>query len=101
MRRAFLMVAALLSLTASGRALDFEIKEVIKVGPIYGFALYPPMLWSPDGTMLAYFANNCLMIADTLGHARQAAKVEMVPDRFCWAGNGEVIVKEVVRSSRD
>jgi len=73
-------------------ALDFKITEVVPVGPIYGGGLTRPALWSPDGTKLAYFSGGQLMIADTLGNSRATAEIELVPHRFVWLSNNEILL---------
>jgi len=44
--------------------------------------------------MLAYFANNYLMISDTLGNSREVWKIDIgiTPRRFEWASNDKVAI---------
>ncbi len=75
-------------------AAGYEITKVVEVGPLNGGPLYSPIKWSPDGNRVAYFSFGYLMIADTLGNSRRAAKVEMSPGRFEWLSHQEILVYE-------
>ncbi len=84
----FLLVTGLVH--GFAHALDFKITEVVEVGPIYG--MVKPAQWSPDGTKLAYFYDGQLMIADTLGKSRPAAKIDLPPHRFVWSSDSTIIL---------
>jgi len=86
----------------STHAADYEITEVIEIGPAAQVLSHGSVKWSPDGTMLAYFADNFLMISDTLGNSREVVSIpDMYPFRFQWVSNHEIVasLKESERRS--
>jgi hypothetical protein len=88
----FLLVAGLvhgLSFAAS-----YKVTKVIEVGPAAWVPFTGPLRWSPDGTMLAYFANNYLMISDTLGKSREVKWIDIgiTPKRFEWVSDEKIAI---------
>jgi hypothetical protein len=75
-------------------ASGYEVTKVIEVGPAAWVPFTGPLRWSPDGTMLAYFANNYLMISDTLGNSREVYKIDIgiTPRRFEWVSNDKIAI---------
>jgi hypothetical protein len=97
----FLLVAGLvhgLSFAAS-----YKVTKVIEVGPAAQVSYAAPLKWSPDGSMLAFLANNYLMVSDTSGHIREVKAVEIgiTPRRFEWVSNDKVALNLRNRSSSD
>lgn len=89
----FLLLAGLLHGVSFGTS--YKVTKVIEVGPAASVPYVGgPLKWSPDGTMLAYFANNYLMISDTLGNSREVWKIDIgiTPRRFEWASNDKVAI---------
>ncbi len=76
---------------APASAVDFTVVDVVDVGPCYG-GLRGAVQWSPDGSMLAYFANGSFMVADTLGKGRVVKEIDFAPHRFVWSSNDEIIL---------
>jgi hypothetical protein len=81
-------------LSTVGSTAGYEITKVIEVGPAAWVPFTGPLRWSPDGTMLAYFANNYLMISDTLGNSREVKSIDIgiTPRRFEWVSNDKVAI---------
>jgi len=87
----FLMIVGV----SQGQAGGYKVTKVIEVGPAATvIGMSGSVKWSPDGTMLAYFANNFLMVSDTLGNSRQVAAIsEQYPVRAEWASDTEFAVR--------
>jgi len=75
-------------------ATSYKVTKVIEVGPAAQVSYASPLEWSPDGTMLAYLANNYLMVSDTLGNSREVYKIDIGirPRRFEWASNDKIAI---------
>ncbi len=83
-------------------ASGYEVTKVIEIGPAVPLLTGGALKWSPDGTMLAYFANNYLMVSDTLGNSRQVVGTEgLTPMRAEWASNNEFAVNLANREDTD
>jgi len=95
--RVVLLKTLLVVLLAAGAvsAAGYKVTKVIEVGPAATvIGMSGSVKWSPDGTMLAYFANNYLMVSDTLGNSRQVAAIpEQYPVRAEWASGTEFAVR--------
>ncbi len=100
-----LLSVLLLSIITAGTATSggFKVAKVIEVGPAAWVPFSGPLRWSPDGTKLAYFAHNYLMISDTLGNSRQVMKVDsgITPHRLEWVSNDEIAVNTCKRYELD
>jgi len=96
-----LLTVCLLCTTTT--ALDFEITKVIEVGPAAWVPFTGPLRWSPDGTKLAYFAHNYLMISDTLGNSQEVMKIDsgITPHRFEWVSNDKIAINMPQRRKSD
>jgi len=82
----------------------YKITKVIEVGPAASVPYVGgPMKWSPDGTKLAYFAHNYLMISDTLGNSREVWKIDIgiTPRRSEWVSNDKVAINLPKRRASD
>ncbi|MEW6412537.1 MAG: hypothetical protein AB1483_08705 [Candidatus Zixiibacteriota bacterium] len=100
MRIILFACAVLLSLSAGVcHGIDFEITDVINIGPVYAGSMLRPVQWSPDGRWIAYFDGNGLRLADTLGVSRAVVKSDFVPMRFRWLGNKEIVVHQRRKAS--
>ena len=88
---ALLMIAGV----SRGQPVAYKVTKVIEVGPVATvIGMSGSVKWSPDGTMVAYFANNFLMVSDTLGNSRQVAAIpEQYPVRAEWASGTEFAVR--------
>jgi hypothetical protein len=87
---------------ATSAAAGYKVTKVIEVGPAVSLLNGGALKWSPDGTMLAYFANNHLMISDTLGNSRQVAPIGVFsPMRAAWVSNSEFAVNLADRRRTD
>jgi len=85
-------------------AAGYKVTKVIEVGPAASVPFVGgPLKWSPDGTKLGYFANNYLMISDTLGNSRQVWKIDIgiTPRRFEWVSNDKVAINLPKRRESD
>lgn len=91
--RVILYLSVIFSLFVGGAsyALDFEITEVIEVGPAGGGPMYRPVRWSPDGSMIAYFRGHTLMVADTLGSSREIITIDYQGRDFEWVNDSEIV----------
>ncbi|MCX6827813.1 MAG: hypothetical protein NT002_00800 [candidate division Zixibacteria bacterium] len=78
----------------SASAGDYTIEKVVEIGPADWVPFLWPIKWSPDGTKISYFYNGYLMISDTLGHSRQAWKVNTFPLKYEWLSNDEIFVHQ-------
>lgn len=104
MRKLMLLFLALVMLCASTtEGIDFEITEVVEIGPAAWIPFTGPLKWSPDGTMLAYFANNYLMISDTLGNSREVMPIDegIRLYRFEWVTNDQIAINMQHRRRSD
>ncbi|MFH1374745.1 MAG: hypothetical protein ABII79_13220 [bacterium] len=101
----FLTVIMLLGglIVGSVPASGYKITKVIEVGPVAWVPFTGPLRWSPDGTMLAYFVNNYLMISDTLGNTREVKSIDIgiSPRRFEWVSNDKVAINMPKRRESD
>ena len=88
-------------LPGTSKAGGYKITKVIEVGPAAWVPFQGPLHWSPDGTMLAYFANNYLMISDTLGNTREVKKIDMYPHRCKWVSEDQIGVRLKKKISDD
>jgi len=97
----FLLLAGLLHGLSFGAG--YKVTKVVEVGPAAWVPFTGPLKWSPDGTKLAYFANNYLMISDTLGNSREVWKIDIgiTPRRFEWASNDKVAINLPKRRASD
>ena len=77
----------------------YKTTKVIEVGPATHIPFRGPLKWSRDGTKLAYFAHNQLMISDTLGNKQEVARIDQEPRRFEWISDQEVAIMLVDRQS--
>jgi hypothetical protein len=73
-------------------AADVKVAEVIEIGPCGGGPLFRPVKWSPDGSMIAYFNGQKLMVADTLGKAREVFTIDYVARPFEWISDSEIVL---------
>jgi hypothetical protein len=74
-------------------ALDYVIKEVIEVGEA-GFAPFVnPIIWSPDGTKIAFTKAGVIYFSDTLGNVQEVIKPEMPIHRWDWVSDNQIAVK--------
>ncbi len=82
---------------------SYKVTKVIEVGPAAWVPFTGPLRWSPDGTYLAYFAYNYLMVSDTLGNSRKVWKIDegTTPRRFEWASNDKVAINLPRRLTSD
>lgn len=73
-------------------ALDYAIKEVIEVGEA-GFAPFVnPIIWSPDGTKIAFTKAGVIYFSDTLGNVQEVIKPEMPIHRWDWVSDNQIVV---------
>lgn len=87
----FLTLALIIASTSL--AGGYKITDVIEVGPAAWVPYLGPLKWSPDGTKLAYFANEYLMVSDTLGSSRAVMALDMYPYRCAWISNTEMAIR--------
>lgn len=99
MRLLLIFLTLVLIITTTSVAGGYEITNVIEVGPAARIPFIGPLKWSPDGTRLAYFAHDQLMITDTLGNSSSVAKMEQQPRRFEWISDDEIAIMLVQRQS--
>ncbi len=72
---------------------SYEVTRVIEVGPAAQALAHGSVRWSPDGTKLAYFANNYLMTSDTLGNSREVVLIpDLYPFRAEWVSDDKIAV---------
>jgi hypothetical protein len=74
----------------SALSLDYTIKEVIEVGEA-GFAPFVnPLIWSPDGTKLAFTKGGVIYVSDTLGNVQEVIRTEMPLLRWDWVTDSQI-----------
>lgn len=79
---------------SQGQAGGYKVTRVIEVGPAASVQAGGSVKWSPDGTQIAFFAHNHLMVADTLGNSRRVAAIsDAYPVRAEWASDTEFAVR--------
>ncbi|RKX26270.1 MAG: hypothetical protein DRP45_03955 [Candidatus Zixiibacteriota bacterium] len=102
MKVLLIALVGVLAVTASSTlAADYEITRVIEVGPAKTAGCAVSVRWSPDGTMLAYFANNHLMISDTLGNSHEVSSIhDLSPYRHEWVSDQDIAVRLEDRSRK-
>ena len=76
----------------SASAGDYTIEKVVEIGPADWVPFLGPIRWSPDGTIISYFSQGYLMISDTLGNKRQVIRVDMLPYRYEWLTDTELVI---------
>ena len=86
------MFALVMLMTGISSAQEFEITDVIEVGPAT-LAPSSPVMWSLDGTKIAYFNGRTLMISDTLGKATEIKTFDLSAHRFEWLSDNEIIIR--------
>ncbi len=93
MKKTVFIVVLFISLLGSYcLALDYKITEVIEVGEA-GFAPFiNPLIWSPDGTKIAFTKAGTIYISDTLGNVQEIIKPEMPLHRWDWVSDSEIAV---------
>jgi len=103
--RRIVVTAAFLWAATAGAVLGagYKVTRVIEVGPAVGLACGGAVKWSPDGTRVAYFANNYLLVSDTLGNSRQVAPISsgLYPMRAEWASDNEFAAHLADRERHD
>lgn len=99
MRLLLTFLTFVLIIASTSVADGYKITNVIEVGPAARIPFIGPLKWSPDGTKLAYFAHDQLMITDTLGNSSAVAKIEQEPRRFEWVSDDEIAIMLVDRQS--
>lgn len=93
MKPRFLALLLLIMLISShSRALDYEITSVIEVGEADFHPYLSPVIWSPDGTMLAFTKGGVIKISDTLGNVRDIIKLDMPIHRWDWVSDEQIAV---------
>ena len=76
----------------SAFALDYTITEVIEIGEA-GFAPFVnPIIWSPDGTKIAFTKAGVIYFSDTLGNVQEVIKPEMPLHRWAWVSDSQIAV---------
>jgi len=71
-------------------ALDYVIKEVIEVGEADFVPFLSPVIWSPDGTKIAFTKGGVIKISDTLGNVQEIIKTEMPIHRWDWVSDSQI-----------
>ena len=93
MKPRFLALLLLINLFSSySFALDYEITSVIEVGEADFHPYLSPVIWSPDGTMLAFTKDGVIKISDTLGNVRDIIKLDMPIHNWAWVSDKEIAV---------
>lgn len=93
MKPRFLALLLLITLISSHSfALDYEITSVIEVGEADFVPFIDPLIWSPDGTMLAFTKGGVIKISDTLGNVRDVIKLEIPIHRYAWVSDNQIAV---------
>ncbi len=93
MKPRLLALLLLITLISSySLALDYKITSVIEVGEADFTPFIDPLIWSPDGTMLAFTKGRVIKISDTLGNVRDVIKLERAPHRYGWVSNNQIAV---------
>ena len=89
-----MLVTAVLVMLLAGisSAKEFEITDVIEVGPAT-LAPSSPVMWSLDGSKIAYFNGKTLMISDTLGKTTKITTFDLSAHRFEWLSDNEIIIR--------
>jgi hypothetical protein len=88
---------------SDGLAAGYKVTKVIEVGPAAWVPFTGPLRWSPDGTMLAHWANNYLKISDTLGNVRDVKAIDsgVMLRRYEWVSNDKIGVMLAKRFDLD
>lgn len=89
---AFSFVLSFMFVPIDAHSADFEITNVIEVGPCTGEPELSPLRWSPDGKYVAYFYNHTLMLSDSLGNTTTIKKLANLPRRFEWLSDKEIVI---------
>ncbi|MEE8404170.1 MAG: hypothetical protein V3S17_02140, partial [candidate division Zixibacteria bacterium] len=93
MKPRFLTLLLLIMLIRShSSALDYEITSVIEVGEADFHPYLSPVIWSPDGTMLAFTKGGIIKVSDTLGNVRDIIKLDMPIHRWDWVSDKQIAV---------
>jgi hypothetical protein len=95
-RRGLVSILFGISLTVlpvnSALSLDYTIKEVIEVGEADFVPFLQPIIWSPDGSKLAFTKSGIVQISDTLGKVEEVIKLDMPIHRWDWVSDSEIAV---------
>jgi hypothetical protein len=75
----------------TGRSSDYQVSQVIVIGPGPAGPLFRPIKWSPDGSKIAYFKGQILMVADTLGDSREILTIDYVARHSEWTSDTTVV----------
>jgi len=94
MKRIIYLVTILLVTCSLLIADGYKVTKVVEVGPAAWIPFTGPIKWSPDGENIAYFANNYLMISDTLGIRQEILYIDsgITPRRFEWVSDEDIAI---------
>ena len=90
--RLLIIALAIFMIHSTTFALDYKITKVVEIGPADWVPFIGPLKWSPDGQWISYFHDGYLMLSDTLGTSHRVRKVEMMPMKYEWLSNNEIIL---------
>ena len=91
----FTLLLTLVVILCSGLpawGIDYKITKVVEIGPADPVPFIGPLKWSPDGQWISYFHKGYLMLSDTLGQSHQVCKMEMMPWKYEWLSNNEIVI---------
>lgn len=95
-RRGFLSFSLGICLTVLSASfafpLDYTIKEVIEVGEADFVPYLRPVIWSPDGTKIAFTKGGVIKISDTLGNVQDIIKLDMPIHKWDWISDSQIAV---------
>lgn len=74
----------------TGFGLDYTIKEVIEVGEADFVPFLKPIIWSPDGTRIAFTKGGVIKISDTLGKVQDIIKLDMPIHKWDWVSDSQI-----------
>lgn len=93
--RSIIYVTTILLITCSLLFADgYKVTKVIEIGSAAWVPFTGPIKWSPDGTKIAYFANNYLMISDTLGNKQEILYIDsgITPRLIEWVSEEMIAI---------
>lgn len=89
------VLLGLLTLAGTVSAEDFEVTEIVEIGPIRVSVGEGTMKFSPSGDELASFLGTTLILTNIEdGTKREVITLDMRPLQFEWQSEGEIVVLE-------